>query len=229
MSKNNGVRVALTAFAAVFALTTTTVDAEAKPRPKTTKASASDKRPDASRQRGQTSRGGTTAGSATRDTRRPDTSRNRAGYLNPPTARAPRQVTFRLPSKSQRTAASTLRREARRGIVPLSSTTRDRRAPQATAALASKQAARGKPQISTTSSTALQNASADGFRPTAASRGAIRAGAAPIGSGQIANPSARQWRDLANETAQRRGLPQQRPGLFTRMARGFKGLFSRSQ
>lgn len=201
-----------------MAMATMHVEAEAKPKPKTTAASASKSKPKATKPGG----AGTTQGSATANQGRPNTNRNRVGYK-------PRTVTFRQPSRADRTAASTLRRTQRGNAVALGTAVRDRRAPGTRSALATKQATRGKPEISKTSTTALQAAIATGRRPTEASRGAVRIGAAPIGSGRRDINTTQ----LARETAQRRGLPMpqtgQRPSLGTRIANGFKSLFSRRQ
>lgn len=197
-------RTAIAAIAGALAMTTAGVAAEAKPRPpakKTTSSTATTKAP------------------------------NRSVYNNATTARPsvklprqPRKVTFKLPTKSQRTAASTLRTTQRGNAVPLGRSTRDGRSPNAKAALQTKQASRSKPNISKTSETALQNAAATGFRPTPASRGASRAGAAPIGSGQATMTTAQ----MVQQTAQRKGLPQQqRPNIFVRAFGAFKGLFRR--
>ncbi|MEL7199608.1 MAG: hypothetical protein AAGL10_14955 [Pseudomonadota bacterium] len=201
-----------------YAMTATA--AEAQKRPKTTAASASPKKPDT--QRGQGNRAGTTQGSATSSTKRPNTNRNRAGYI----LTNPRKVTFKMPTKTNRTAASTLRRNGRGNqITRIGKNVKDGRSPNASRNLAAKQAQRGKPVIDKTSTAALRNAAANGFKPTAQSRGAARAGAAPIGSGQVTNPS-RQWGELAAQTAQRKGLPAPRKGFIRRGIDRFVGLFS---
>jgi len=220
-------RTALTAlsfaFAASLAVTPTLAEAQ-KQRPKTTAASASPKKPNAQKGKGKVGSAGSTQGSATANPARPNTNRNRAGYiLEKPNAR---KVRFKRPSKSQRTAASMLRRKGRGNkITKLGTATVDKRSAAKREALAAKQAQRDKPRISPTSTAALREAAANGFKPTAASRGAIRAGAAPIGSGQVQNPSRRQWNELAAQTAQRKGLPEPKPSILTRIWNGFKGLF----
>ena len=215
MKTRASMKTLMTVLAGSMAMATMHVAAEAKPKPKTTAASASKGKPKTTKP----SRAGTTQGSATGKPGRPNTGRNRAGYK-------PRTVTFRQPNRADRTAASTLRRTQRGNAVPLGRSVRDRRAPNARAGLAIKHATRGKPEVSKTSATALQAAVATGRRPTEASRGAIRIGAAPIGSGQRnLNPT-----QLARETALRRGLPPpQGPGLRTRLANGFKSLFNWSR
>lgn len=199
-------KAAIAAIAGALAMTAAGVAAEAKPRPqpkKTTSTSATTKAPTRS-----------TYNNAT--TARPS--------VKPPSQL--RKVTFKLPTKSERTAASTLRTTQRGNAVPLGRSTRDARSPNARSALQAKQASRSKPNISKTSETALQNAVATGLRSTAASRGATRAGAAPIGSGQVTMTTAQ----LVQQTAQRKGLPQQqRPGFFRRGVNKFTGLVSRSQ
>ena len=221
-------RAAVTAFSLAFAgsLAATPTLAEAqKQRPKTTAASASPKKPNAQKGNGKAGSAGSTQGSATANPARPNTNRNRAGYI----LQSPRKVTFKLPSKSQRKAASTRRRNARGNqTTKIGTATVDKRSAAKREALAAKQAQRGKPRISPTSAAALREAAAIGFRPTAASRGAIRAGAAPIGSGQVQNPSRRQWNELVAQTAQRRGLPQpERKGFFSRFFSWAKALFRR--
>ena len=215
MKLRASLKTLMIALAGSMAITTVHVAAEAKPKPKTTAASASKAKPKTTKP----GKPGTTQGSATAKPGRPNTSRNRVGYN-------PRTVTFRQPNRADRTAASTLRRTQRGNAVPLGRSVRDRRAPNARAALATKQATRSKPEVSKTSATALQAAVANGRRPTEASRGAVRIGAAPIGSGQR-NVDNTQ---LARDTALRRGLPPPRgPGLRTRLANSFKSLFNWSR
>lgn len=219
-------RTALTAFslalAASLAATPTLAEAQ-KQRPKTTAASASPKKPNAQKGKVKGGSAGSTQGSATANPKRPNTNRNRAGYI----LKNPRKVTFKLPSKSQRKAASTRRRNARGNqTTQLGTATIDKRSAAQREALAAKQAQRGKPQVNPTSTAALREAAANGFKPTAASRGAIRAGAAPIGSGQVQNPTRRQWGELVAQTAQRKGLPEPKKGFFRRGFDKFMGLFS---
>ncbi len=177
-------------------------------------------------QRVQRSRDRSTRGSATADRTRPNQYRNRAGYiLNS------RQVTFRTPTAQERTAASALRRDGRGNqITRIGSATRDNRSAARSRALADKQAERGAPRINPSSTAELRRAAANGFPQTAASRGATRAGAAPIGSGQVQDPS-RQWSTLAAQTAQRNGQQQERPSLVRRvisfLGKPFKPLFRR--
>lgn len=198
-------KAAIAAIAGALAMTTAGVAAEAKPRPpakKTTSSSATTKPP------------------------------KRSVYNNATTARPsvklprqPRRVTFKTPTRAQRTAASTLRTTQRGNAVALGISARDARSPNAMSALQAKQGSRSKPNISKTSETALQNAVATGLRPTTASRGATRAGAAPIGSGQATMTTAQ----MVQQTAQRKGLPQQqRSNVFVRAIGAFKGLFRRS-
>lgn len=201
-----------------YAMTAST--AEAQKRAHTTAGGASPNRPDAQRNLG--NRAGTTQGSATSSARRPNTNRNRAGYI----LANPRKVTFNLPTKRDRTAASTLRRNGRGNqMTRLGRGVRDGRSASASRNLATKQAQRGRPMVDRTSTAALRSAAANGLRPTTQSRGAARAGAAPIGSGQVTNPN-RQWGELAAQTAQRRGLPAPQKGIIRRGIDRFVGLFS---
>ncbi|MEM7689554.1 MAG: hypothetical protein AAF291_11080 [Pseudomonadota bacterium] len=214
--------LAALSFAIAGSLAMTASVAEAKKGPKSTAASASAKKPVKQRRPGESA--GSTQGSATSSSTRPNTFRDRVGYI----LTSPRRVSFKLPTKTDRTAASTLRRDGRGNqITKLGSATIDKRSATKSGTLEAKQAQRAKPRINPTSTADLKSAAARGFQPTAASRGAVRAGAAPIGSGQVQNPD-RQWGALAAQTVQRNGSPQpEKPGFFRRLIDGFKGLFRR--
>jgi len=207
-------------FALAGGLVMTATAAEAQKRPKKTTANASPKTPDGTGLQGQRDR--STRGSATSSNSRPNTYRNRVGYI----LTSPRKVTFKQPTKRDRTAASALRRNGRGNqVTRIGKSVKDGRATSASGKLAAKQAQRGKPLVDKTSTAALRNSATDGFRPNAASRGATRAGAAPIGSGQVSNPD-RQWGELAAQTAQRNGRATPEKGFFRRGIDKFLGLFT---
>lgn len=196
----------------------------AQPRPKTMGASASPNKPNT--QQRPAGRAGTTKDGATSDPKRPNVNRNRVGYI----LTTPRKVTFKLPTKSDRTAASTLRRNGRGNqVTRLGSSTLDKRSASKSQSLAAKQSQRGAPQISPTSTAALKEAARAGFPATTASRDTARLGAAPIGSGRITNPSARQWGDQVAATAQRKGQPAPKKGFFRRVYDYGSSLFQRNK
>lgn len=210
-------KAAMAAMAGALAMTVAGAAAEAKPPPKPTKTTAST----ATKKKPRTYNAATTARPSQKllpeklPSKKPPSKKPSSKKLT---------VTFKPTTKDQRTAASTLRTTQRGNAVALSPSTRDARSPNAKAALQAKQASRSKPKISKTSETALQNAVATGLPPTTASRGATRAGAAPIGSGQATMTTAQ----MVQQTAQRKGLPQQqRPNIFVRAFGAFKGLFRR--